>query len=421
MNLLEGFKAFGILVQNIFGFVFKPFHFLGKAFFNHGLVPLYQLYRKFKKVGRDTLDPFRRSFLYPLVSKHLAITVLAAIGLLVAYNNIDLRSAEAQQIGTQSIAAAINYNLNSDIEEVVEGVPPLEEHLFASIITPVQATPLPIATHTAQERTTNVVTASGNAGAIEKPTGVSSYTVQGGDTISTIAAQFEISTQTVLWANGLGETDYIKPGQTLKIPPVSGVIHAVQSGDTVSNIAKKYGVSENTILEYNKLADASLIESGQTLIVPGGKPPETPKPAPTSVATSSPTYSGSIPSSAPASDVRFRWPTTSHRINQYFRYGHAGLDIDGDYSSPIYAAATGTVSKVAYINYGYGYHVIITHADGTQTVYAHASKIFVTQGQRVSQGQTIAMVGTTGRSTGTHLHFEIIIGGRKVNPLSYIR
>ncbi|MFA5030561.1 MAG: M23 family metallopeptidase [Patescibacteria group bacterium] len=421
MNLLEGFKAFGILIKNISGFVFKPFRFIGKAFFNHGLVPLYQLYRKIKKIGLNIFDPFRRSFLYPLVSKHIAITVLAAVGLLVAYNNIDLRTAEAQQIGTQSIAAAINYNLNADIEEVVEGVPPLEEHLFASIITPVQATPLPTVTTTAQERTTNVVVASGGAGTIEKPTGVTSYTVQGGDTISTIADQFEISTQTVLWANGLGETDYIKPGQTLKIPPVSGVIHNVQSGDTVSSIAKKYGVSDSTILDYNKLADASIIESGQVLVVPGGKPPETPKPVSTSVAKNSSSYSGSIPSSAPASNVRFIWPTTSHRINQYYRYGHTGVDIDGDYSSPMYAAAAGVVSKVAYLNYGYGYHVIITHSDGTQTVYAHASKIFVTQGQHVSQGQTIAMVGTTGRSTGTHLHFEIIIGGHKINPLSYIR
>jgi len=421
LNLLEGFKAFGLLLKKTFGFVFKPFYFVGKGLFHFGLVPLYQLYRKSKKVGRDVLEPFRHSFLYPLVSKHLAITVLAVVGLVVAYNNIDLRSAEAQQIGTQSIAAAINYNLNADIEEIIEGVPPHEERLFASIITPVQATPLPIVTATAQERMSNVVAATGGAGAVEKPTSVSAYTVQGGDTISTIASQFEISTQTVLWANGLGETDYIKPGQTLKIPPVSGVVHNVQGGDTVSSIAKKYGVSESAILEYNKLADASLIESGEALIVPGGKPPEVPKPVSTYAAVSSPTYSGSIPSSAPASDVRFRWPTTSHRINQYFRYGHAGLDIDGDYSSPIYAAASGTVSKVAYINYGYGYHVIITHADGTQTVYAHASKIFVTQGQRVSQGQTIAMVGTTGRSTGTHLHFEIIIGGRKVNPLSYIR
>jgi len=115
------------------------------------------------------------------------------------------------------------------------------------------------------------------------------------------------------------------------------------------------------------------------------------------------------------------WPTPSHRINQYFRYGHTGLDIDGDFSSPIYASAAGVVSKVAYLNYGYGYHIIITHADGSQTLYGHASKIFVTQGQRVNQGQTIAMVGTTGRSTGTHLHFEIIIDGRKLNPLSYIR
>jgi len=399
----------------------KPFSFITKTLFNYGLVPLYQLYRKIKKIGHDIFVPLRQSFLYPFVGKHLAIIVLATVGSIVAVNNINLRVAEAQQIGTHSVASAINYNLNADIEETIEGVPPREERLFASIISPVQATPLPTMTIATQTRTGNIIAAGGAAGAIDKPQDVTSYTVQGGDTISTIAERFNISTQTVLWANSMSETDYIKPGQTLKIPPVSGIVHEVASGDTVASIAKKYGVSEDAILDYNKLADASLIEKGETLIVPGGKPPEPPKPVVTRSVASNPIYSGSVPASAPATSVRFMWPTPSHRINQYFRYGHTGLDIDGDFSSPIYASAAGVVSKVAYLNYGYGYHIIITHADGSQTLYGHASKIFVTQGQRVNQGQTIAMVGTTGRSTGTHLHFEIIIDGRKLNPLSYIR
>lgn len=354
------------------------------------------------------------------MGKHLTIIVLATIGIIVAANNISLRSAEAQQIGTQSVASAINYNLNANREETVVGVPPREERLFASIITPVQATPLPTVNN-GQNRTTNVVAAGGASGAITKPQGITTYTVEGGDTVSTIAERFNISTSTILWANGMNETDFIKPGQTLKIPPVSGVTHKVAGGDTVASIAKKYGVSENTILDYNKLADASLIEKGGTLIIPGGKPPAPPKPVVTTSVASSQSHSGSIPASRPASNVRFQWPTVSHRINQYFHYGHTGVDIDGDYGNPIYAAAAGVVSKVAYLNYGYGYHVIINHSDGMQTLYAHASKIFVKTGQHVNQGQTIALQGLTGHTTGVHLHFEIRIHGTPVNPLGYIR
>jgi murein DD-endopeptidase MepM/ murein hydrolase activator NlpD len=425
LAIIAGLRAFGRFLSLGFGLFVKPLVRFMSFIFSGFLVPLYSLYRKTKKAIRDTIEPLRKSLLHPFLHRHLAAIMLIGISTLIIANNIMSRDARAEQIGKQSLIGAIQYSpTDSDFEEEVYGVTPKTKSVLASLVTPAQATPLQKSQiGQSSERVSEVITASYGTGDGGKSTrSVITYTVKGGDTISTIAEQFNVSTASVLWANGMGEFDFIKPGQTLKIPPVSGVIHQVASGDTLGSIARKYNVSEDSILEYNKLADASLISIDSTLVVPGGKPPAPPAPVKaTRVASdNSPSYSGSAPASAPATNTRFRWPTTSHRINQYFRYGHTGVDIDGDYSSPIYASAGGVVTKVAYLRYGYGYHVIIRHPDGTQTLYGHASKIFVTQGQQVSQGQTIAIVGSTGRSTGTHLHFEIIIGGRKVNPLGYI-
>lgn len=421
MNLAEGFKVLFGLIGRGFILLGWPFKKIGQGIFNGILVTLYQKYRKGKKGVRISIAPLQKSFLYPFMHRHLAFITLIVLGVVIGVYNITLRNVEAHQLGMDSIIASLNANPDADTEEVVMGVPPKETSLFASIITPVEATPLPTTYIESSSRTDNVVYLAGIGGGENNTSSrnVAEYVVQGGDSISIIASRFNVSTQSVLWANGMNEFDFIKPGQKLKIPPVSGVVHTIASGDTVNSIAKKYSVSESSILEYNRLADASLIKVGQTLIVPGGTPPAPPKPAVTSTPSSS--YASIPPSASVATSTRFSWPTSGHRITQYFRYGHTGVDIDGDYSSPIYAAASGVVESVQYLRYGYGYHIIIRHADGTKTLYAHASKIFVTAGQGVGQGQTIAMVGTTGRSSGTHLHFEIIIGGRKVNPLSYIR
>lgn len=116
------------------------------------------------------------------------------------------------------------------------------------------------------------------------------------------------------------------------------------------------------------------------------------------------------------------WPIGCSRITQYFKgWIHTGVDIACPYGTAIVAAADGVVSRVQYLNYGYGYNVIIDHGGGKKTLYAHNSSISVVVGQSVSQGEVIAKEGSTGRSTGPHLHFEVIINGQKVNPLSYIR
>jgi len=251
---------------------------------------------------------------------------------------------------------------------------------------------------------------------------VTYYTVQGGDTVSTIAEQFGISVNTVLWENRLNTKSTIKPGQTLTILPQSGVSHQVGSGETLDEIADEYEADIDEIIEFNQLADAAAIEKDQILIIPGGTKDEPlpPAPAPTySSGTSSYAYSNIPAPSASAGSANLIWPTTSRRISQYYRWGHLAIDISGGYDSPIYASAAGTVESSGW-GTGYGNRVIINHGNGTKTLYAHASKLFVKAGDYVSQGQTIMMMGCTGWCTGTHLHYEVIINGSKQNPLSYL-
>jgi murein DD-endopeptidase MepM/ murein hydrolase activator NlpD len=254
---------------------------------------------------------------------------------------------------------------------------------------------------------------------------ISEYTVEEGDTISKIARKFGVSVNTILWANNLSFSSYVKPGQKLIVPSLSGVIHKVAKGDTLSKIAQKYNVTEGKIREANGLADDTLTAGG-ILIVPGGTIIETAKPrvvAKAPVVTKKPTPSASefndadIPSSG-----KMLWPSACRRISQYFKgWRHTGVDIACPWGTALRAAAAGTVSRVQYGRTGYGYNVIINHGGGVSTLYGHMSQIDVNVGDYVEAGQLIGAEGSTGRSTGPHVHFEVRIGGSMVNPLSYIR
>lgn len=244
-------------------------------------------------------------------------------------------------------------------------------------------------------------------------TDVVAYTVQIGDTISGIADAFGISANTILWENNLTAYTIIRPGQTLTILPISGIRHKVAKGENLGKIAAKYGVDTAAIVAANKLASADDLQIGEPLLIPGGK-----KPRPV------PTYALRRPSAAPApaGAGRLLWPATCRRITQYFGWRHTGIDIACPYGSSVYAAETGQVIKAqGGWNGGYGIMVVLQHADGTQTVYGHNSKLFVSVGDEVTRGQTIAAMGSTGRSTGPHVHFEIRAGGYRKNPFSYLR
>lgn len=247
------------------------------------------------------------------------------------------------------------------------------------------------------------------------------YTVQSGDSVSTIAAEFEVSVNTILWANNLSAYSLIRPGQQIKILPVTGILHKVTSGETLLSIANKYDVEADKILETNKLLDASKLAVGQELMIPGGRKT-------TYASASTPTYTGVsavkdlfAPSdSTPVSGNKMNWPTVGHRITQYYSWRHTGLDIANSIGTPIYAADAGVVEAAGW-GTGYGNQILINHGGGKKTRYAHLSKFYVSVGDTVGKGQTIGAMGSTGWSTGSHLHFEVIINNQKYNPLNYIQ
>lgn len=241
---------------------------------------------------------------------------------------------------------------------------------------------------------------------IRKRAGISEYTVQPGDSLSFIARDYGVSIESIMWANGLRDSNSVREGNVLKIPPVSGVIHTVKSGDTISTIAKKYGAEPDTIIAYNDLPKDGKLQINDELIVPDGK-------------ITRKTATGRItPNFAhlPNLDNYFAHPLNGlGRITQWL-HGRNGIDVANSYGTSIYAAADGMVVGVAGSgwNGGYGLFVKITHPNGTDTLYAHMSKVIVASGQTVKKGQQIGKMGSTGRSTGSHLHFEV--HGAK-NPL----
>lgn len=254
------------------------------------------------------------------------------------------------------------------------------------------------------------------------------YEVQPGDVLGTIASQFGLSTQTILSANNLTTRSYIRPGQKLIILPVDGVIHTVVRGDTLSKIARTYTANSENIVEFNELSeDGVTLKVGDQLIIPGGV-----KPQPNPVVVNTPAIIGKpdaidkVTAPPPSVDAPagagYIWPTQATIITQYFGLRHTGVDIAGKEGLAIYATKAGTVitSQCGW-NGGYGCYMKVDHGGGVVSWYGHASKMFVEVGDVVTQGQTIGLVGNTGRSTGPHLHFEIRVNNKYQNPLSYVR
>lgn len=243
------------------------------------------------------------------------------------------------------------------------------------------------------------------------------YEVLPGDTIWDTAEQFNVSVSTILWENRLTLYSTIRPGQKLTILPVSGVSHIVKKGETLGAIVGKYKASIDEIIEVNKLADAgTALKPGTKIAIPGGRPYVVP-----SQPSSGRREITAPPSRLVASGGKFLWPTISKYITQYFKWRHVGLDIGDKTGNPIYACESGIVEFAGWGSGGWGNTIIINHGNGLKIRYAHASKIFVKVGQQINKGQSIALIGSTGRSTGPHLHLGVYVNGRPVNPLEYLR
>ncbi len=284
---------------------------------------------------------------------------------------------------------------------------------------------------------------------------ITTYTVKNGDTISGIAAKFDISTNTIRWSNNLTSKSAIKPGQKLVILPTTGVIYTVKSGDTLSGIATKFDADQNDILNANDLDSADKIKNGMTLEIPNVEPlsgsadadsehdtttlpenvspiavPATPvtttqTPAVSAVGTTMvvtnpvTTTSYAITVTQPSANTAYAIPADdirgyyaqpiSGRLSQGIHDVNA-VDIAAPVGTTIHAAADGTVivamDNDSY-NGGYGNYMVISHPNGTQTLYAHLSKVTVALGEMVKQGEPVALSGATGKVTGAHLHFEV--------------
>jgi len=250
------------------------------------------------------------------------------------------------------------------------------------------------------------------------------YRVQRGDTVSGIAASFDLSQRTVIWANeGLAKRpDLLPVGQELVILPVDGAYHTVAEGETLQSIAEKYKVSPGAILSYegNDIPDPDHLDVGAKLIVPGAVLPDLPRKVatPDQPGNLGKTYEAKVVEPVHGSGA-LAWPLSGTITQGYTRY-HEGVDIHTPAGRPVYAADDGTVVLVSWMRGGYGYHVIVNHGDGLETLYAHLSSIDVEVGQKVAKGAEVGKVGSTGRSTGPHLHFEVRENGVRRNPFSYL-
>jgi murein DD-endopeptidase MepM/ murein hydrolase activator NlpD len=254
---------------------------------------------------------------------------------------------------------------------------------------------------------------------------VTQYQVEGGDTLYTIADRFGLSVRTVFWANQsiVKEPDALALGQQLAILPTDGAYHTVADGDTIDSIAAAYHVMPEIILGYsgNKVPDPQHLATGTQLVIPGAALPDLPaKVAPTVAADDNvgETYTAAPSDTAPGTG-QLVWPV-SGMISQRAHSGHMAIDIAGAVGTPVVAADSGTVTLVSWMTTSYGYHIIIDHGNGLETLYAHLSEIDVEVGQVVNQGDLIGKRGNTGRSTGPHTHFEVRENGVKRDPMDYL-
>lgn len=221
---------------------------------------------------------------------------------------------------------------------------------------------------------------------------ISVYEVKDGDTVETVAKLFNVSRNTIIWANDLKSTK-LTPGKTLVILPVTGIKHKAKSGDTVESIAKKYKADTGDIALFNGVLPEAVFAGGEEILVPDGEITVAKAPA-----------AKVVPKASAVSMFR---PVNGVRTQGI--HGHNGVDIAAPIGRSVYSALSGTVitAKASGYNGGYGNLVIIKHANGVSTVYAHLNDVYVYNGQKVDRGEQIGTVGNTGRSTGPHLHFEV--------------
>lgn len=235
---------------------------------------------------------------------------------------------------------------------------------------------------------------------------ITTYRIKPGDTLWDIAAAFDIDVETIRWSNPIvaQNPDLVPLGTELVILPIKGAYITVQPGDTVERLAERWGVAPDDIVNYplNNLRPGAALRPGDKLIIPYGRlevnlaPPPPPPPG-----------------------FLYGWPIRG-TVTQGYSAGHRAVDLGAPYGAKVYAARAGRVTLRQWSTVGYGFLVIVDHGDGSQTYYSHLKGAWVNAGDWVAQGDLVGEVGSTGNSTGPHVHFEIRIGGVPQNPLGLL-
>lgn len=244
---------------------------------------------------------------------------------------------------------------------------------------------------------------------------ISTYVVRKGDTLASVAALFDVSPNTIVWANNLTSKS-LSEGQILVILPVSGVKYTVKEKDTLETVAKKFKGDADDIADFNGIPRGSELALGSEIIIPDGEMPE--EVVPTTTTTKKPPTKAPLLGRSIAQSGYFLWPVAGGVLTQGI-HGHNGVDIGAPTGNSVFAAAAGTIiltKSDGGWNGGYGNYIVVAHSNGTQTLYAHLSRVAVSVGDAVAKGFQIGNIGSTGHSTGPHLHFEVR-GGK--NPFGY--
>ena len=260
------------------------------------------------------------------------------------------------------------------------------------------------------------------------------YTVRSGDTLFGISEKYGITPETILWSNPILKDDphLLRPDQELLISPVTGVLRIIYEGDTLEGLASVYRANVEDIMNWpgNHLDpdNPELIE-GDVIVVPGGERDfvqwAVPRLArsklnPLPIGAGPGACSGGYQGGAVGSGG-FIWPAGNHYLSGFNYSGyHPALDIAAGYGVPVYAADSGVVVFAGWSNWGFGYMVVVDHGNGWQTLYSHLSQWNVNCGQSVYRGNVLGLAGSTGNSSGPHLHFEINYQGARLNPWNYL-
>lgn len=435
IGILQSFLILKRMVFFLVRHVWRACSFIGKKILRIPLIALYGVHFRLKSHFAQLGLAVRSPFLYiPLSGTSLNYIFVFGLGMTLAGVNIFLKTANVDLNNPKNIMAKYIQKADdilTEEEDVVftssstyapfAGIQPSELPIEGTEITPGDIAYL------SDSLIKPILPTSGTR--TPEPNKLHSYIVQQGDTISSIAQKFGVKIQTLLSANSLRETSLLQIGQKLVILPSDGILYKIRQGDTLGRIAQRYSIDVESIITTNKLAGIdTTLAIGQIILLPNAIPPQIIQKAPQRQTLLSrikdifvPSNPASVPKKAQAIRGRsgFIWPTSASRITQYFSWRHPGVDIAGPPSNNIYAAAGGTVIFSGWQR-GYGNTIIIDHGEGHKTRYGHASKLFVSAGETVSRGEVIAKVGSTGRSTGPHLHFEVYSGKSRINPFSII-